>query len=154
MTRLLYALVLLFAVSCGNKPETRVYFRSSLWIIGNATEETLNVSWNFPGDSRSEEHLRPRDLTSIGSVDSTIPYVKPEFGEIQKLAGEEEMTISLYSNDGTPFNEWRWSERESPGRQLLDGRLWENDETEYYNKITDAVWHFYILPEDIGQEEI
>lgn len=154
MKRLLSALLLLFAVSCGNKPETRVYFRSSLWIIGNATEETLNVSWNFPGDSRSEEHLRPRDLTSIGSVDSTIPYVKPEFGEIQKLAGEEEMTISLYSDDGKLLKEWRWSERDSPGRQIFDESLWEKDETEYYNKITDAVWHFYILPEDIGQEEI
>ena len=135
MTRLLYALVLLFAVSCGNKPETRVYFRSSLWIIGNATEETLNVSWNFPEDSRSEELLRPRDLTSIGSVDSTIPYVKPEFGEIQKLAGEEEMTISLYSDDGKLLKEWRWSERDSPGRQIFDESLWEKDETEYYNNM-------------------
>lgn len=153
MKRLLSALLLLLAVSCGNKPETRVYIRSSLWIIGNATEEAFNVSWNFPGDSRSEEHLRPRDLTSIGSVDSTIPYVKPEFGEIQKLAGEEEMTISLYSDDGKLLKEWRWSERDSPGRQIFDESLWEKDETEYYNKITDAVWHFYILPEDIGQGE-
>lgn len=64
------------------------------------------------------------------------------------------MTISLYSDDGKLLKEWRWSERDSPGRQIFDESLWEKDETEYYNKITDAVWHFYILPEDIGQEEI
>ena len=152
MKCLLFVLLLLLTVSCNkfNKPETMVYTRSSLWIVDNLTEETITISWNFPEDSRHEEQVLSRELIIIGSLDSTIPYVNPDFTEIQKLAGKEEMTVSACSKESVFLNTWRLSERNSPGRQFFDELLWEKTENAYYLKMTDVVWHFKIMPEDIG----
>lgn len=152
MKRLLFVLLLLLTVSC--TPETMVYTRHSSWIVDNLTEETITILWNFPADRRNEEQVLPRGFLMIGSLNSTIPYVNLDFTEIQKLAGKEEMTLSLCSKEGVILKTWRWSERNSPGRQFFNELLWEKTERVDYPKMTDVFWHFKIMPEDICQEEI
>lgn len=158
MQRFLYVLAFMMLLTgCGklinDRFDTLVYVRCSEWSVRNNTEETLYISWKFSGERRYEEHLLPGYWCCIGHLDSTIPYVESDFEDILLLNEEDgDITVSLYSDDKKPLKTWKWSERHEPGRQLFDESLWEKS-TEDNHKLINTYWRFYIVPEDIGQEE-
>ena len=144
MKKIVHLLLIVLICNSCYKSKT-VEYSATLYLVNN-TGRTIDV---FKGNNR---FVVLRNQETVKLFERTQMYESINMDMLLFSNGEREESVAIYdASTGKPLREWRYSEREQPGKQLY--RLSDSD-AEVYTEIVDGSYsinnnyhssgHFYI----------
>lgn len=135
------------------------------WFVKNCTDYPLALIYpelNDDIDGFNTLHIAPGDSTLISGFGFNTD-TKPRFDKwLEFAAGSVHQILNVLSEDGDLLREWRYDEREMPGKQFYDESYWKcypdipgytDDSVIKTVVISKTAWVFEIMPEDIVDAE-
>ena len=126
------------------------------WYLKNCTSQTIYCEpHNYYKKDPPVEYLSPGDSTLLLDFSGADPDKEPDFYDI--WSRRDDLTLKIYSADGTLLKEWRGDDWDKPGRQFFNESFWHKYQTlrhrhGNYHDLYNVTWVFDLLPEDIETE--